>query len=103
MWQWIGLATFSLTLLPAGLALATNHVPRRLRTWLAPIRTRGWVMLLYYSAVPLYTIPRLAGFSAATRTCTTAGGILWLAGFLLLVIATHRHQNRAAETPQSTS
>ncbi len=103
VWQWIGLALFSLTLLPAGVALAANRVPRRLRTWLAPVRTRGCVLLLYYSAVPLNTIPRLAGFSAATRICTAAGCILCLAGLLLLGIATHRHQNRAADTPQAAA
>ncbi|MFJ5827904.1 hypothetical protein [Streptomyces sp. NPDC093089] len=30
-WQWIGLVLFSLTVLPAGLAMATNRVPGRLR------------------------------------------------------------------------
>lgn len=102
MWQWIGLALFSLTVLPAGLALAANRVPHRLRTWLAPIRPRGWYLLLLYSAAPLNTIPRLAGASStAILTCTAAGGILCLAGLLLLTIATHRHQNHGADRPQS--
>jgi hypothetical protein len=31
-WHWIGLALFSLTLLPAGLAIITGRIPERLRT-----------------------------------------------------------------------
>ncbi|MGW7033002.1 hypothetical protein ACWGFX_38315 [Streptomyces xanthophaeus] len=42
IWQWTGLAVFSLTLLPAGLAMATGRVPARLRARLTPVRVHGW-------------------------------------------------------------
>lgn len=35
-WHWTGLAVFSLTLLPAGLALLTGRIPHRLHACLAP-------------------------------------------------------------------
>lgn len=95
--QWIGLAFFSLTLLPAGLAMAADRVPRRLRGRLAPVRPRGWSMLLIYTVGPLNAIPRLADASPnVTLVCTASGAILAVSGSLLLGIATHRHQNRPA-------
>ena len=48
MWQWTGLAVFSLTLLPAGIALLTGHVPQRLHSRLAPMRPRGIALLAFY-------------------------------------------------------
>lgn len=85
--QWIVLALFSLTLLPAGLALAADRVPRHLRARVAPVRPRGWGMLLIYSTAPLNTIPRLADASPnVTLVCAAAGSILCLAGSLLNIV-----------------
>ncbi|MGW7327094.1 hypothetical protein ACWGIU_00360 [Streptomyces sp. NPDC054840] len=41
-WQWIGLSVFSLTLLPAGLAMAGGWAPARLRARHTPVRARSW-------------------------------------------------------------
>ncbi|MET9852105.1 hypothetical protein ABZY57_03980 [Streptomyces sp. NPDC006450] len=41
IWQWTGLAVFSLTLLPTGLAMAAGWAPARLRARLAPVRAHG--------------------------------------------------------------
>ncbi|WP_261576078.1 hypothetical protein [Frankia gtarii] len=101
-WNGIGLALFSLTVLPAGLVMAAGRAPRRLHARLAPVRPRGWALLLIYSAAPLNAIPPLADASpTATRVCTATGSLLCLGGSLLLGIATHRHQSRAIDRPRS--
>ncbi|MFE2323279.1 hypothetical protein ACFXD5_04995 [Streptomyces sp. NPDC059385] len=88
MWQWIGLMVFSLTLLPAGLAMACGWVPARLRERLAPVRPRGWAFLAVYAAAPLNALPRLAeappGVSLAL---TAAAGILVVVGCLVAGLA----------------
>lgn len=84
IWQWIGLAVFSLTLLPAGLALAAGRVPARLRARFTPVRVHGWAILALYAVAPLNAIPRLAGASPETSLAlTAAGGIVGVAGCLL--------------------
>ncbi|MFE3579643.1 hypothetical protein [Streptomyces vinaceus] len=89
-WQWIGLALFSLTLLPTGLAMASDRVPRRLRGRLAPVRPRGWALLSVYAVAPVNAIPRLAGASSdVTLAATATGGALVVAGSLVLGFATH--------------
>ncbi|MCK9932778.1 hypothetical protein MXD62_37530 [Frankia sp. Mgl5] len=101
-WQWIGLVSFSLTLLPAGLALAADRVPRRLRARLARVRACGWGLLLMYSAAPLNAVPRLAAASfAVTLICSAAGSVLCFAGGLLVGIAVNRRQNRAVDGPRT--
>jgi hypothetical protein len=93
-WHWISLALCSLTLLPVGLVMAADRVPRRLSARLAPVRPRGWAVLLNYSAAPLNTVPRLADASPTTTlTCTAAGSVLCLAGVLLVGIATYLHRD----------
>lgn len=57
IWHWVGLAFFSITLLPAGAAMVAGRVPERLRPRLAPVRPRGWAVLALYAAAPLNTIP----------------------------------------------
>lgn len=71
-WHWIGLALFSLTLLPAGLAMITGRIPERLRTRFTPTRTRGWAVLALYAVAPLNAIPRTAGASPAITLAATA-------------------------------
>ncbi|MFJ6935488.1 hypothetical protein [Streptomyces sp. NPDC101132] len=90
-WQWTGLIVFSLTLLPAGLAMVADRVPYRLRARLAPVRARGAALLLIYATVPVNAVPRLAGASPdTTLVCTAAGGALAVAGALVLGTATWR-------------
>ena len=60
IWHWTGLVFFSLTLLPAGLALVSGRIPRQLRHRLAPLRPRGLALLALYAVAPLNTVPRLA-------------------------------------------
>ncbi|GGR77418.1 hypothetical protein GCM10010269_15840 [Streptomyces humidus] len=88
LWQWIGLAVFSVTLLPVGIARLTGRVPQRLRPRLHPTRPRGLACLAFYAAAPLNAIPALAlwllghaaghAFAltacAASRRCWSASG-----------------------------
>ncbi|MFG2335554.1 hypothetical protein [Streptomyces yangpuensis] len=88
IWQWTGLAVFSLTLLPAGLAMATDRVPARLRARLTPIRANGWALLALYAVAPLNAVPRLAGANSAVSLALTAvAGIIAVAGCLLAGLA----------------
>lgn len=103
-WQWIGLAFFSLTALPAGLAMATNRVPERLRHRLAPVRPRGWALLLIYATAPVNALPRIAGASPdMTLGCTAAGGVLVVAGCLVLGLTTPTRQRRPVVAPREGS
>ncbi|MET7495642.1 hypothetical protein [Streptomyces sp900116325] len=87
-WQWIGLTVFSLTLLPAGLAMAAGWAPARWRTRLTPVRARGGALLALYAAAPLNAIPRLAGASAAVSLpLSAAAGIVAVAGCLAAALA----------------
>lgn len=96
IWQWTGLAFFSLTLLPVGVALLTGHMPRRLRGRPAPMRTRGVTLLALYTAVPLNAIPRLAGApEAITLAATAVAGLLAVAGCLWAAVATQRTRSIA--------
>ncbi|WP_338900084.1 hypothetical protein WBG99_34180 [Streptomyces sp. TG1A-60] len=96
-WHWIGLAFFSLTLLPAGLAMVTGHVPERLRSRLAPARPRGWALLAGYAAAPLNTIPRLVEASPAIISAATAtAGIVAATGCLFVAVAAHRTASTAS-------
>jgi hypothetical protein len=52
IWQWIGLTAFSLTLPPAGLAMAAGWAPARWRARLTPVRARGWAVLAIYAVAP---------------------------------------------------
>ncbi|MGW0291439.1 hypothetical protein [Streptomyces tuirus] len=91
LWQWIGLAVFSVTLLPAGVALLTGRVPRRLRPRLDPMRPRGLAVLAFYAAAPLNAIPRLAGASpVATLAATGLAMMVTLAGCIVVMVATQR-------------
>ncbi|WP_423834535.1 hypothetical protein [Streptomyces manipurensis] len=87
-WQWIGLTVFSLTLLPAGLAMAAGWAPARLRARLAPVRAHGWGLLALYAVAPLNALPRLTGASPQTSlVLTAAGGIVAVAGCLSAGVA----------------
>ncbi|WP_234388667.1 hypothetical protein [Streptomyces sp. AS58] len=91
MWHWIGLAVFSLTLLPAGLALLTGRMPHRLRARLEPARPRGWALLLLWAAAPLNTLPRLADAPhAITLAATATAGALAIGGCALAAAAALR-------------
>ncbi|MEU9574085.1 hypothetical protein AB0D62_30320 [Streptomyces massasporeus] len=91
LWQWIGLAVFSVTLLPAGVALLTGRVPRRLRPRLDPMRPCGLAVLAFYAAAPLNAIPRLAGASPVlTLAATGLGMLVTLAGCIVVMVATQR-------------
>ncbi|GHA97546.1 hypothetical protein ACIQRS_25195 [Streptomyces termitum] len=103
-WQWTGLALFSLTVLPAGVAMATNRVPERLRHRLAPVRPRGRALLLIYATAPFNALPRMTGASPdLTLACTAAGGLLAVAGFLALGLTTRTHRHRPVATPHEGS
>jgi hypothetical protein len=96
-WQWTALILFSLTLLPAGLAMVAGRVPRRLRARLAPVRARGASPLLIYATAPVNAVPRLTGASPdTTLVCTAAGGVLAVAGALVLGVATLRPGRRVS-------
>ncbi|MDW4910589.1 hypothetical protein RB628_36020 [Streptomyces sp. ADMS] len=96
-WHWIGLALFSLTLLPAGLAMVTGHVPKRLHLRLTPAPPRGWAVLALYAAAPLNAIPRLAGASPAiTLAATATAGIVATTGCAVAAIAAHRTASAAS-------
>ncbi|MEV6408973.1 hypothetical protein AB0M58_39600 [Streptomyces bobili] len=93
IWQWTGLAVFSVTLLPAGIALLTGHVPQRLHSRLAPMRPRGIALLAFYTAAPLNALPRLAGASTTVTLAATApAGLLTCAGCVLVIVTGHRPQ-----------
>lgn len=95
-WHWIGFALFSLTLLPAGLAMITGRIPERLRTRLAPTRTRGWAVLALYAVAPLNAIPRMAGASPViTLAATATAGIVAVTGCAVAAIAALRTANTA--------
>ncbi|APU43368.1 hypothetical protein [Streptomyces sp. TN58] len=97
IWQWIGLTIFSLTLLPAGLAMAAGRAPARLRARLAPVSAHGWALLALYAVAPLNAIPRLAGASPEmSLALTAAGGIVGVAGCLLAGLARLRTLNSGA-------
>ncbi|MFF5450557.1 hypothetical protein ACFY40_04810 [Streptomyces sp. NPDC012950] len=103
-WQWIGLTFFSLTVLPASLAMATNRVPERLRHRLTPVRPRGWALLLIYATAPVNALPRIAGASPEiTLVCTAAGGLLAVAGCLVLGLTIHTRQRRSVVAPREGS
>ncbi|MFF7581197.1 hypothetical protein ACFZBE_40715 [Streptomyces sp. NPDC008061] len=88
IWQWIGLAVFSLTLLPAGLAMAAGRVPDRLRARLTPVPVHGWAILALYAVAPLNAIPRLAGAAPQlSLALTAAAGIVAVAGCLVVGLA----------------
>ncbi|MEI5034939.1 hypothetical protein RB201_26515 [Streptomyces sp. S1A(2023)] len=76
-WLWIGLILFSLTLLPADLAMITGRTQEHLRTWLASTRTSGWAVLAQYAVASLNAIPRLAGASPTTTLTATATTGTW--------------------------
>lgn len=88
LWQWIGLTVFSLTLLPAGLAMAGGWAPARLRARQTQVRARGWALLALYAAAALNAIPRLAGASPeVSLALTAAAGIVAVAGCLPAAVA----------------
>ncbi|MCX2926964.1 hypothetical protein [Streptomyces sp. NEAU-W12] len=90
-WYWIGLILFSLTLLPAGLAMVTGHVPERPRLRLAPTPPRGRAFLALYAAAPLNVVPRLADASPAIILAATAtAGVVAAGGCAVAAIALHR-------------
>ncbi|MEU3090311.1 hypothetical protein ACWCQ0_33815 [Streptomyces massasporeus] len=90
-WHWTGLAVFSLTLLPAGLALLTGRVPRRWHARLTPTRPRGWALLSLWAAAPLNTIPRLADAPPSiTLAATAIAGVVTVAGCGLVAAAVFR-------------
>ncbi|MER5215441.1 hypothetical protein ABT063_34100 [Streptomyces sp. NPDC002838] len=96
-WHWIGLALFSVTLLPAGLAMVTGHEPKRLRPRLAPAPPRGWAILALYAAAPLNAIPRLAGVSPAiTLAATATAGIVATTGCAVAATASDRTASAAS-------
>ncbi|WP_405421717.1 hypothetical protein [Streptomyces erythrochromogenes] len=97
IWHWIGLNIFSLTLLPAGLAMVAGRATARLRARLAPVRAHGWALLAIYAVAPLNSIPRLAGASPEmSLALTAAGGIVGAAGCLLAGLARLRTLNSGA-------
>ncbi|MFE9629329.1 hypothetical protein [Streptomyces sp. NPDC006527] len=91
IWQWIGLAVFSFTLLPASVALLTGRVPQRLRSRLDPMRPRGLALLAFYAAAPLNAVPLLADASPSiTLAATGLAMAVVLAGCIVVIIATER-------------
>ncbi|MFD3328552.1 hypothetical protein [Streptomyces sp. NPDC058701] len=97
IWQWIGLAVFSLTLLPIGLTMAAGRVPARLRARFAPVRVHGWAILAIYAVAPLNAIPRLIRASPElSLALTVAAGIVAVAGCLMLGLARLATAEKAA-------
>ncbi|MDX3834993.1 hypothetical protein [Streptomyces europaeiscabiei] len=91
IWHWIGLVFFSLTLLPAGLALVSGRVPHRLRRWLAPMRPRGLALLALYAVAPLNTVPRLAEAPPViTLVATATAAIVAAVGCTYAALAPRR-------------
>ncbi|MFJ3877143.1 hypothetical protein ACIPW5_06765 [Streptomyces sp. NPDC090077] len=87
-WQWIGLTIFSLTLLPAGVAIAVGWAPARLPARLRPLRAYGWALIAVYAVAPLNAVPRLAGAAPQVSLALTAvAGIVAVAGCLLAALA----------------
>ncbi|MER6444036.1 hypothetical protein [Streptomyces venezuelae] len=96
-WQWIGLTIFSLTLLPAGLAIAAGRLPARLPARLRPPRAYGWAVLALYATAPLNAVPRLAGATPqVSLTLTAVAGIVAVAGCLLASLASLRRSGDGA-------
>ena len=90
-WHWIGLVFFSLTLLPAGLALLSGRTPHRLRHRLAPMRPRGLALLALYAVAPLNTVPRLAEAPPViTLVATATAGLVAAAGCTYAALAPRR-------------
>ncbi|MFE5913975.1 hypothetical protein ACFQ6B_33505 [Streptomyces wedmorensis] len=90
-WQWIGLTIFSLTLLPAGLAMAAGWTPARLSARPTPVRAYGWAILALYAAAPLNAIPRLTGASPQVSLALTAvAGVVAVAGCLSAALSSLR-------------
>ncbi|MET8765668.1 hypothetical protein [Streptomyces sp. NPDC004658] len=97
IWHSTGLAVFSLTLLPAGLALLTGRTPHRLHARPVPARPLGWALLCLWAAAPLNTIPRLADAPPAiTLAATAVAGAGAFAGCALAVGATLRASKAAS-------
>ncbi|KKD07662.1 hypothetical protein [Streptomyces sp. WM6386] len=93
-WHWTSLVFFSLTLLPAGLALVSGRIPQRLRHRLAPMRPRGRALLALYAVAPLNTIPRLAEAPPVIIVVATAAvGVLAAAGCMYAALAPRRARN----------
>ncbi len=93
-WHWTGLVFFSLTLLPAGLALVTGRIPRRPRYWLAPMRPRGWGVLALYAVAPLDAVPRLADApSLIVLVAAAAAGVVAAVGCTYTALAPRRTRN----------
>ncbi|MCC9710187.1 hypothetical protein E4N62_35965 [Streptomyces sp. MNU76] len=91
LWQWISLAAFSVTLLPAGVALLIGRIPQRLRPRLDPMRPRGLALLAFYAAAPLNAIPRLADASPLiTQAATGLAMVVTLTGCIVVIVATQR-------------
>ncbi|WP_319052583.1 hypothetical protein [Streptomyces europaeiscabiei] len=91
IWHWIGLVFFSLTLLPAGLALVSGRVPHRLRRRLAPMRPRGLALLTLYAVAPLNTVPRLAEAPPViTLVATATAAIVAAVGCTYAALAPRR-------------
>ncbi|MCK8437465.1 hypothetical protein G3I77_32040 [Streptomyces sp. D2-8] len=91
LWQWMGLAAFSVTLLPAGVALLIGRIPQRLRPRLDPMRPRGLALLAFYAAAPLNAIPRLADASPLiTLAATGLAMVVTLTGCIVVIVATQR-------------
>ncbi|MFF7984044.1 hypothetical protein ACFZDK_33850 [Streptomyces sp. NPDC007901] len=90
-WHWIGLVFFSLTLLPAGLALISGRIPQRMRHRLAPMRPRGIALLTLYAVAPLNTIPRLAESPPViTLVATASAGVVAATGCTYAALAPRR-------------
>ncbi|URN17305.1 MULTISPECIES: hypothetical protein [Streptomyces] len=97
IWHWVGLAFFSITLLPAGAAMVAGRVPERLRPRLAPVRPRGWAVLALYAAAPLNAIPRLADASPTiVSAATAAAGLAAATGCAVAVVASSRAARAAS-------
>ncbi|MEV7995833.1 hypothetical protein AB0O67_29250 [Streptomyces sp. NPDC086077] len=91
IWHWIGLTVFSLTLLPAGIALLTGRVPQRLRARLTPMRPRGLACLVFYATAPLNAVPRLSDAPSSVIVAGTGlGMVAALAGCAAVIAAAQR-------------
>ncbi|MDG9720685.1 hypothetical protein [Streptomyces sp. DH24] len=87
-WHWIGPAFFSLTLIPARVAMVTDHTPKPPRPRRAPTPPRGRAILAPYAATPL-AIPRLAGASPAITSAATAEHIVATTRCAVAAITSH--------------